>query len=253
MKTVKRTICALCMAALLCAMLGTSVLAAESGSMWLSVTQTADGETAACIAADTTVTDGYVELSYDSAALTYVGVTVNDTYVAMHSVNADTAGIVKIAWVAPGAWESDGTGVTLLTVHFTGDAGVSTLSLTGSAHDPQGNQVFLGQPDTTELEAAIAKAEALNAALYTDKSFAAVEAALAEAKAVLADADAAQSEVDAAAKELNDAIAELKLDGENSNTGDESPLMLMACLMLLCAVGIVVVAVLMKKKGGRKE
>lgn len=253
MKTVNRTICALIMAALLCAILGTSALAAENGSMWLNVTNAADGTTVASIEADTTVTDGYVELAYDSACLTYTGVTVNDTYVAMYSVNADTAGVVKIAWVAPGAWESDGTGVILLQVHFSGDAGQSTLRLTGSANNAQGSPVLLRLTDTTALEAAIAKAEALNSALYTEDSFAAVNNALAEAKAVLADSDASQEQVDAATAALNDAVSALVADGDNSQTGDDSPLLLMAGLMLLCAVGIVVVVVLMKKKGGRKE
>ncbi len=60
------------------------------------------------------------------------------------------------------------------------------------------------KPDTTELQAAIAKAEALTESDYTAESWAAVEEALADAKAAL-NSDR-QDEVDAAAEVLNDAI-----------------------------------------------
>ena len=60
------------------------------------------------------------------------------------------------------------------------------------------------KPDTTELQAAIAKAEALTESDYTADSWAAVEEALADAKAAL-NSDR-QDEVDAAAEVLNDAI-----------------------------------------------
>lgn len=253
MRSVKRAVCALCAALLLCVLLPASVLAAESGTMWLSTAEADDGNAVVSIAADTTVTDGYVELSYDSSVFTYAGVSVNDTYVAMYSVNADTAGLVKIAWVAPNAWTSDGTAVTLLQVRFTGEADKAAFAMTGSAYDAQGNPVFLAQADKTALEAAVAKAEALNAELYTKKSFAVVESALKTAKAVLEDPNATQSEVDDATEALHNAIAGLKGSSGNSETGDNSHIMLVAGLMLLCAVGIVAVVVLMKKKGGRKE
>ena len=61
-------------------------------------------------------------------------------------------------------------------------------------------------PDTTALEAAIAKAEALNAEEYTEDSFAAVTTALEAAKAAL---EGTQDEINAAAAALEDAISKL--------------------------------------------
>ena len=61
--------------------------------------------------------------------------------------------------------------------------------------------------DTSDLQAAIDKAEALKSDDYTAESWAAVEAALADAKDALA--SDSQDEVDAAAKALNDAMGAL--------------------------------------------
>ena len=63
-----------------------------------------------------------------------------------------------------------------------------------------------GNPDTSALEAAIAKAEALNPEDYTEDSFAAVTTALEAAKAALT---GTQEEINAAAAALEDAISKL--------------------------------------------
>ena len=66
--------------------------------------------------------------------------------------------------------------------------------------------VDYAEPDTTALEAAIAKAEALKAEEYTEDSFAAVTTALEAAKAAL---KGTQDEINAAAAALEDAISKL--------------------------------------------
>lgn len=69
-----------------------------------------------------------------------------------------------------------------------------------------GTTMVFETPDTTALEAAIAKAEALNAEEYTEDSFAAVTTALEAAKAAL---EGTQDEINAAAAALEDAISKL--------------------------------------------
>ena len=67
-----------------------------------------------------------------------------------------------------------------------------------------------GAADKTALQAAIAAAEALNEADYTETSWAKLADALEKANSVNGKSDATQSEVDAAAKALNDAIQALE-------------------------------------------
>ena len=95
------------------------------------------------------------------------------------------------------------------------------------AVDPNGNDSYDGgrlsvsispvtepdpqpQADKTQLRQAIAAAEQLNAADYTEASWAKLAAALNQAKSVNAKADASQEEADAAAQALNEAIAALE-------------------------------------------
>lgn len=231
----------------LCAMLATTAFAAESGTVWLNVSAE-DAQTCIAIVTDTTVTDGLIELSYNPNKLAYVDVTVNEKYVAMYSVNAEEDGVVKISWVAPNAYEADGTGISLIEVHFLGAESESTAEMSGEIHDAQGERIPVGEVDTTELEKAIKKAEGLNSKDYTDESFAAVKEALANAKAVLADKGATQKEVDAAAKALNDAMNALVL--VTPDTGDNSNVGLMVGLMLASAAGIVALAAAGKRKRG---
>lgn len=271
MKYVGRMLSLLLLAALLCTLMPSAALAAEEDGVWLSVTEdTADGSVTALIVTNTTVTDGVVKLSYDSTELTYQEITVNGDCVAQYAVNPNEAGTVRISWVAPGQYESDGAGIRLLQVTFTGTDG-SSLSLSGAVHDGEGSLISLVEVDTSALTAAIAAAEALDQNAYTADSYAAVESALTEAKAVLADPTATQEEVDAAAKKLEDAMDALVAGetepvtepstapatqpgqgGGNSTTGDESKLTLVIAVMAICAVGIVAVAVIMKKRGRRE-
>lgn len=206
MKRLNKIVRLLALALVLCMMMATVAAAAEAGKVWLSVTESGE-DTVALIVTDTTVTDGLVKVTYDPEVLTYKDVVVSSEYVAMHSVNAEDAGTVLISWVAPEAYEADGTALTLITVNFEGNG---TVEATGIAHDAEGNQLTIGAVDTSALEEAIAKAEALEEEDFTQESWAALEEAKAEAEAVLADPDATQSQVDEAAEALEEAIAALE-------------------------------------------
>ena len=205
MKRVNNTIRALAMVLLVCMLLTNVVFAAETGSAWLTVTESAaDQTTTAVIAADVAVTDGLVEITYDSSVLTYAGLTVNEACVAMHAVNADQPGIVKISWVAPAAEDA----AWVLEVLFTGVD--KNITLTGSIHDENGAEVALTElVDTTALEAALATAKGLYKDNYTAYSFKAVEKAMKTAEEVLANHDATQSDVDAAEAALVKAMDNL--------------------------------------------
>lgn len=211
MKRVKKTFRALAMVLIICMMLTTMVSAAEDGSVWLNVTETSTDGTSAWIVADTTVTDGLVEITYDSEALTYEGVAVNDTYVAMYAVNADEAGLVKISWVAPGEYTLEDAAAWLIEVQFSGTEESSTITLTGTVNDAAGNKIEQGENlDTTGLEAAVETAKGLYKGNYTSRSYRAVEIALKNAEEVLANPAATQSAVDAAEETLNNAMASLE-------------------------------------------
>lgn len=207
MKRLNKIVRLLALALVLCMMMATVAAAAEAGKVWLSVTESGE-DTVALIVTDTTVTDGLVKVTYDPEVLTYKDVMVSSEYVAMHSVNAEEAGTVLISWVAPEAYEADGSALTLITVSFAGKNG--TVEATGIAHDVEGNELTIGAVDTSALEEAIAKAEALEEEDFTEESWTALEEAKAEAEAVLADPTATQSQVDEAAEALEAAIEALE-------------------------------------------
>ena len=79
-----------------------------------------------------------------------------------------------------------------------------------------------GSVDRTVLEQAIAKADALKKADYTEASWSVLAKALDAAKAVLADEKADQTAVDQALKDLQDAIAALKTVDKTPGTEGES-------------------------------
>lgn len=248
MKRVKRAARTLLLAALVCMLLATAVFAAEEGSVWLKLSE--EEGTAALVMTDTTVTDGVIRLTYDSNALTYESVEVEEAYVAMYAVNADEEGVVKISWVAPEAYETDGTPVSLIRVNFSGETAGTDVTLSGAACDAEGNTISLGEaPDTAALEAAIRAAESLEESKYTGESYAEVEKALAEAEKVLADVTATQEEIDEAAKALNDAIAALEpVSGGSADTGDTAMIALAAVLVVASVAGIIVLCVVNKRR-----
>ena len=141
MKVARKMLCALFVVTILCAMFATTAFAAEDGSLWMNnVANTQQNTTSVVVYADTVVSNGMVELRYDSSKLTYSSVTVSEQYVGTVAVNADTAGVVKIAWVAPGPYETNGADVALITVEFTGKSD-NDVSVSGKVYDADGDLV----------------------------------------------------------------------------------------------------------------
>ena len=211
MKAVNKLLRLLALVLVLTVTMATVAFAAETGKVWIRVTESSNGkDTVALIITDTTVTDGLVKVTYDPEALTYKDVKVDSKYVAMHSVNAEEAGTVLIAWVAPEAYEADGSALTLIEVTFEGVQEENTLEATGVAQDAEGNEMPIGTVDTSALEEAIAEAEELKEEDYTKESWKALEEELKEAEKVLEDPAATQEEIDAAAEALQEAIAALE-------------------------------------------
>lgn len=127
---------------------------AVSGYAWAAPgwTPGEEGTVSAVIQADTVVTDGTVQVTFDPQKLTYVGcdfVGDQNQYqpcVAMHAVNDGKAqqGQVTIAWVAPGEYDLEGSAQDLFQINFQAKGGSVTaddLTVTGSANDPQGHAV----------------------------------------------------------------------------------------------------------------
>ena len=213
MKRVKKTIRALALMVLVCMLLSTTVFAAPNGSAWLNALESAaEDTTTAVIAADTAVSDGLIEITYDSTVLTYEGIKVDEKYVAMYAVNADEAGLVKISWVAPKDFKVKKNPVCLMEVSFSGTG--AAVSASGTLFNAQGSQVELSVLDTAALKGAVETAKSLNKDAYTNKSYKAVEKALKDAEKVLADPAASQSRIDEAAKKLNDALNALESKGK---------------------------------------
>ena len=107
MKSVKRFARMMALAVAVCMLLTLSVFATETGSYW-ATESSAEGEAYAAVMGSGVVTDGVVEMTYDADALSPEDLQVNDEYVAMYSANAEEAGVIRIAWVAPGEIEIDG-------------------------------------------------------------------------------------------------------------------------------------------------
>lgn len=107
MKSVKRFARMMALVVAVCMLLTLSVFATETGSYW-ATESSAEGEAYAAVMGSGVVTDGVVEMTYDADALSPEDLQVNDEYVAMYSANAEEAGVIRIAWVAPGEIEIDG-------------------------------------------------------------------------------------------------------------------------------------------------
>lgn len=149
MKAVRKLLCVLMMVTMLCTMMAATAFAAEDGRMWLRVEEPAEGDAVITIVADTTVTNGHVELRYDAENLTYTGVSVTEEFVDVYAVNTDTPGVIEIAWVAPGAYEAKDEDALIL-VSFTGDVSTRKLSVAGKAYGAAGAEVKLLSSIQTE-------------------------------------------------------------------------------------------------------
>ena len=205
MKRVRNSVRIIALAVMLCMLLCLGV-AAENGSVWITETDTDDG-TVAFVITDTTVTDGVVEVNYDADKLTYQGVTVNETYVAMHAVNADEPGVVLISWVAPAAIAPEGNEI-LIQVNF---AGTSDEDVTMDGSLSGGEITEAPEVNKEDLKKGSLEALGLKQGDYSEETWEALEEALAEAEAVLNDPTATQEEVDAALAVLQAAIDALEL------------------------------------------
>lgn len=219
MKRVKNSVRIIALAVMVCCLLTMGVFAAENGSVWIAETDT-EGGTAAVVVTDAAVTDGVVAVRYDADALTYQSVTVNETHVAMHAVNADEAGVVLISWVAPAEVAVEGN-EWLIQVDF---AGTSEEAVTLEGALSGGEIGEAPEVDKTELEKTVLEALALTEGNYTAETWNALQEALAAYQAVLADPTATQAEVDAATAALRAAIEALELSGETAGDADKAEL-----------------------------
>lgn len=151
MKVVKQAARLLLLTVMVCAALAATAFAADDGSVWVDVAETTGG-TAAEIVTDASVTDGVVELTYNSSALTYESIEVAEDYVAMYAVNTDETGAVRISWVAPEEVPADVNGAGLFQVNFTGTAEEGDITLTGSVNGADGAPVPVGEKTDEEPE-----------------------------------------------------------------------------------------------------
>lgn len=205
MKRARNSVRVIALAAALCLLLTMGVFAAENGSVWITETDTDNGTTAVVVT-DAAVTDGVVTVNYDAEKLTYESVTPNDTYVAMHAVNTEDAGVVRISWVAPAAAAPAGND-WLFRVNF---AGASDETVTMEGVLTGGTITDAPEVDKTDLQKAVLEAQGMNEEGYTAETWTGLEEALAAAEAVLADPTASQVEVDAAAAAVRAAIDALE-------------------------------------------
>ena len=188
---------------LACVMPAVPAKAEGTNNLWMRA-QIEDGTYVANICADTTVTDGMIEVRYDSALITFTEVVVDSRYVATHAVNAEEPGIIKIAWVAPGDYGLDGTVHILMQVRFVKAEG-AFVELAGQVHAPDGTQIPITELIFTVVPA-INDAQNYKAEDYTPESFAALEKAIANAEALIKNLYASQADMDAAAEAVMAAI-----------------------------------------------
>lgn len=188
------------------------------------------------------VTNGRFLVSYDAEAVVLTNVTVSGAY-EVSSIHDQTPGTLALAWVGS---QLTGETVLMLTLRFqaVGEPFYeTTFTVESDGIYADGEPVTVAgatvtvKPDTSALEQAIEKAEALDKTMYTELTFASVEAALREAKAVMADPEATQAEIDSAVKALNDAMDALELVDENPPTFDSKTIVLTALLTAVSAVG----------------
>ena len=189
---------------LVCLMPAVYASAETAEGMWLR-TKTEDGAVIAAICVNATVTDGMIELTYNSELLTFAEVTVDSRYVAARAVNDKEAGLVKIAWVAPGDYGANGSVHILMQVRFAG-TDFSAVAMTGVAHTPGGSALPVVELDPVGVLESLHSAAAYKSEDYTAESFAALETACANAEAILGDVYADQSALDAAAAAVKAAI-----------------------------------------------
>lgn len=214
MKSVKRFARMTALAVAVCMLLALGVFAAETGHVWVTASS-AEGGTVAAVMGDGIVTDGVVAMTYDADALTYQGIEVNETYVAMYSVNAEEAGVVRISWVAPGEIDIDG------------EDWLFKISLTGTTEE---DMTLSGTVTGAEIIGAPEKGED-----PTDPAQGGDEGEDEGSE------DATRPTVNGGSTGGNGA----------AGTGDNSNMMVLIAIVVACAAGIAALAIVMAK--GKKE
>ena len=114
--------------------------ATETDAVWQNVSA-AGNEVVVSLNANTAIVAGQVQLNFDAAKLTFVAVEEAKDHVSYISVNTETAGVVKIAFVGTGA--SDGSAHSLLKVRFTG-TDRNAVTVNGQVHTPDNKPLTVG-------------------------------------------------------------------------------------------------------------
>ena len=221
MKSVKRFARMMALAVAICLLLTLSVFATETGSFW-ATESSAEGEAYAAVMGSGVVTDGVVEMTYDADALSPEDLQVNEEYVAMYSANAEEAGVIRIAWVAPGEIEIDGEDwlFQLTTTGETEEDPTEDPTETPTEGEDPTEAPTEGE-ETTEPEQGEEPTEA--------------------------PAEDSEDSTEAATKPSGN-----KKPGSNRpGTGDNTNMTLLVVLSLVCVAGIAAVATVMLK--GKKE
>ena len=224
MKSVKRFARMMALAVAVCMLLALGVFATETGSYW-AAESSAEGEAYAAVMGTGVVTDGIVEMTYDADALSPEDLQVNEEYVAMYSANAEEAGVIRIAWVAPGEIEIDGEDwlFKLGTIGETDEEPTEPEQGEDPTEPEQGE-------DPTEPEEGEEPTEPEEGEDPTE-----------------APAEDGEDETQAPTKPENN-----RKPGTNRpGTGDNTNITLLVALSLVCVAGIAAVATVMLK--GKKE
>lgn len=268
MKKIKSIAIILVLVMALSVLLAMPAAAAENGTLWLRAEATAEGVVVS-VWANTTVTDGSITIKYSSETLTYTDITVDETCVLAHAVNAENLDALQIAWVAPGDYEKDGTEHVLMQLHFAGD-NVDGFSVSGYFFNAEGEKTTLAPPEGFNmLQIAIASAKALNSEAYTTASYGNLLAALDAARAELSDPAVTPERLEAARQNVIAAVQALVKLGEEPTVPEttaaptvpatqpadpqpqDSNVGLIIAIVAVCVVAAVVVILVIKRKGNK--
>jgi hypothetical protein len=227
MKALKQATRALLLTALASLLLVAFAAAESTGTLWVELTETASGTTAA-IVTDAATTDGLIELTYDSSALTVKEVTVNDAYVAQYAVNAEEDGVVRISWVAPQDDIQLEDGDSLIQVVFDGSADEDDVALTETSggYTADGTVVPVGTAPADDNKGDDAGDNTGDDATKPDDST--------DTGDTSADKESSNTTGTAGAK-----------------TGDNSAIVLAACLGVVACIALGALVVVYKRRGAK--
>ena len=253
-RNVSRCLALLMVLALL---LTAQAVAAESGALWLCASVAEEGVTAK-ICADTAVASGVITVTYDKRALTFREVTMDETAVAMHAVNSKVPGRLVISWVAPAGYSVEEYQI-LMQIRFEG-TDASSISLSGSGNDLNGEAVAVTALDFTGLNTALAEVEGKLVQDYTPGSFDAMLNAEKEARELLEQEIVTPSQLAAATEKVETALAQLEPKAPPTVPATTAPapqpngngwIGIAVAAVAVCAAVAVAVVVIIKKRGSK--